>query len=207
MKCCSAGGRAIAVPCQVLRDSRVLFPALPLIICVIAKISAHLKRGEKYSLLLVSGSCRVFWFSATAGVQKLRYCPVLLLRWSRQSLRKWGWKHLCVCETCLSSRLKLSPVRVGWPQSASSFLQVFCLQNSKNLRGWEVTGALCQLSRGGDGYSCLLTSPGYFTERCGIALWNRLGRLTVSTDNELFLSLLSSCTGGRVLIQDSLCSR
>lgn len=59
-----------------------------------------------------------------------------------------------------------------------------------------MTGALCQLSRGGAGYSCLLTSPGYFMQRCGIALWNRLGRLTVSTDNELFLASLFSGTGG-----------
>lgn len=100
MKCCSAGGRVIVVPCQVLRDSRVLSPALPLIICVISKISAHLKRGGKYSLPLV----RVAAESFSSQQQKM------------------GWKHLCVCETCPSSRLKLSTVRVGWPQSASSFL-------------------------------------------------------------------------------------
>jgi len=69
MKCCSAGGRAVVVSRQMLRDSRVLFPALPLMICVVSKASAHLKRTGGYSLLPVSGSCEVLWLSATAGVR------------------------------------------------------------------------------------------------------------------------------------------
>lgn len=121
MKCCSAGGRAIAVPCQVLRDSRVLFPALPLIICVISKVSAHLKRIGEYSLLLVSGSCKVLRFSATAEVPS--HIPALCFscQCSKRSFRKPGRKNLRVCEKYPSSCLKLSSVRLGYPQSASSF--------------------------------------------------------------------------------------